>query len=167
MKTAQQILESKGYDNSQIEDVLYHNQALDMKVRAEFGVEYQPLHLWEAYYLGDADEEEIERIALKRGHDSAKGMLLSMDIRLNELAEEMPSLFLSVDQKIEILVTLQSGHPNDINPLLSKYSQLQSRFSDYVDEFCIEEEKGQFAKDLTEEQLKELAIHFINDNWQD
>lgn len=185
MKTAQQVLEAKGFDNDQINDIInfktkYSEEGFDMEVRKEFGLENEPLHLWEAYFQGDADYQVLSARAKERGYildnsnenvitnidgDGDVGALLvSMDHRLIELCENIEKY--SHDEKIEILVTLQNGHPDEINPLLNEFQSTQSRFSDYVDEFCSHEEAGRFASDLSEEEIREVAERYINDNWQ-
>lgn len=177
MKTAQQVLAAKGFDNDQIADILYHNQALDMKVREEFGVQDEPLHLWEYYYTGDADREVLAKIAKEKGFfieskietidgdGDVDGMLIAMDNRLIELCEEInngPSL----EEKLNILVTLQNGHPDDINPLLNEYQSTQSRFSDYVDEYLKVEGEGRNSEDLTDDEVKAIAYNYVSDFWE-
>lgn len=179
MKNAQQVLEAKGFDNDQILDIIYFKtkyseEGFDMQVRKEFGLENEPLHLWEGYYRGDADEKVLKVQAIKLGYTwgeedgdnyaDVESMLSAMDDRLVGLCEEIEKY--SHDEKIEILVTLQNGHPDEINPLLNEFQSIQSRFSDYVDEYCIQEESGRFASDLSEEEIREVAEHYINDNWQ-
>lgn len=97
MLNAQQILEKKGFDLTQIADIIHFKtehseEGLDMQVRTEFKVEDHPLHLWESYYIGDADEEEIELIAKEQGYDSIKTLFRAMDARLIELCENIPAL---------------------------------------------------------------------------
>lgn len=91
---AQQILESKGYDNSEINDLINYGTSvspdgLDMKVREEFGLDSEPLHLWESYYRGDANETVLEQKAAEYNTD-IDGLLRLMDIRLNELCHAVP-----------------------------------------------------------------------------
>ena len=94
MKTTQQILEKKGYDNNEINDLINYGttvspDGLDMQVREEFGLGGEPLHLWEAYYIGDANESVLEAKA-KEFNTDVKGLLHLMDIRLNALCEDIP-----------------------------------------------------------------------------
>jgi len=93
METASQILERKGYDNSEQDEIVCsgykNNDSLDIKVREEFCVD-EPIHLLEAYYLGDAGEDVLNEIAKKRGFDDYKDLLNAMDYRLLELAKEYP-----------------------------------------------------------------------------
>lgn len=98
MKNANQILSSKGYDHDEQNDIInykttYSEEGLDMKVREEFKVGDQALHLFEAYYVGDADENELNEIAIQNGHNGAEELLNAMTIRLNELCEEIPDKF--------------------------------------------------------------------------
>lgn len=44
-------------------------KGLDMKVRSEFGID-EPIHLWEAYYIGYADELVLKAQALKLGYNA-------------------------------------------------------------------------------------------------
>jgi len=87
MKTVEQILTSKGYDNSEI-DSLINWDGLDTKVREEFNVS-EPIHLWEAYYIGDGDENILNDIAKSRGLEDYSELLKEMDYRLLELAEQI------------------------------------------------------------------------------
>lgn len=93
METASQILEKKGYDNSEQDEIVCsgykNNDSLDVMVRKEFGVD-EPIHILEAYYLGDADENVLTEIAEKKGFDDYKDLLNAMDHRLLELAYEYP-----------------------------------------------------------------------------
>lgn len=83
----ERILTAKGYDNEQIQQIVYENPGFDAQVRCEFGID-QPIHLWEAYYIGDADAEEMNEIAINKGFDNYIELLAAMDGRLNQLAEE-------------------------------------------------------------------------------
>ncbi len=90
--TAQQILESKGYDNEDcIEIIAADDNSLDIQVRKYYKVEGEPLHLWEAYYIGDANEEEIEKIAKKHNCDTIEGLFSEMDDMLLNLASNYPT----------------------------------------------------------------------------
>lgn len=66
---------------------------------------------------------------------------------------------------IDLLVTLQTGHPLDVNPLLPKFHYLQSKFSDYVDS-CLYGEDGPLrdVKTLTELEVREIAENFLQDH---
>lgn len=87
--TASQILERKGYDNAQINDMIY-SVGLDLRVREKFGITGEPIHLWEAYELGDADEEELNEKAENLGYGDYHELLKSMDNELIELCEAYP-----------------------------------------------------------------------------
>lgn len=89
MKTAQEVLSAKGYDHSEIDDLISYGIGLDMDVRTEFGLDNEPVHLWEAYYKGDANEEVLAEKAKEFGCDSIDSLLHLMDIRLIELCEEV------------------------------------------------------------------------------
>lgn len=74
MKTASQILERKGFENDEINDIVNN---LDIQVREEFSKENeqaQMVHLWECYYKGDSAIED-------------ENFLTRMTDKLNELAE--------------------------------------------------------------------------------
>lgn len=90
MNTASQILAKKGYDNAEQNDIICVNEnCLDWQVRNEFGMN-EPIHLYEAYYLGEADEDEMNEIAKKSGFDDYNELLFAMDRRLIEVAEDYP-----------------------------------------------------------------------------
>lgn len=92
MNTAQSILTSKGYDNFECMDIIQANQDnLDMKVREKYGLGTEPLHLWEAYYIGDADEDVVLEAAKKHGFDDEDELFAQMDRDLLDLANEYPS----------------------------------------------------------------------------
>lgn len=94
MLSAQQILEKKGFDLDEINDIInfktkHSHEGLDMQVRSEFKVEYQPIHLLGSYYTGDGDENELLQIAQEQGYDSIDALLKMMDVRLIELCEKI------------------------------------------------------------------------------
>lgn len=87
MKTASQILEKKGYGLDEINDIICANHnSLDEVTRDKFGV-MEPIHLWEAYYLGDANEDSLLEVAKDHGFDDIKSLLKEMDMHLISLAE--------------------------------------------------------------------------------
>lgn len=89
MKTASQILEAKGYDNEEQNAIVYDHPSLDAQVRSEFGID-EPVHLWDGYYIGDADEDILTEIATSKGYDNYFELFRDMDYRLIELANEYP-----------------------------------------------------------------------------
>ena len=92
MRTASQVLEAKGYDPAQINDIVYaNNNALDIQVREVFNIN-EPIHLWECYNVGDADIEVLNNIAIQKGYKSYKALLREMNWCLIELAEDYPAL---------------------------------------------------------------------------
>lgn len=95
METVSQILEAKGYEGDEIDSIINwanrNKESLDMQTRIEFGVSDHPIHLWEAYYSGDADEEELQKIAEEKGFEDYHELLKAMDRHLLTLAEEYPS----------------------------------------------------------------------------
>lgn len=86
--TASQILEKKGYDNAEQNDIVSYK--LDGQTREHFSV-FEPVHLWEAYYKGDADLEKLSEIAVQNGFETAEDLLSAMTYHLNNLAESYPS----------------------------------------------------------------------------
>jgi hypothetical protein len=87
MKTASQILEAKGYENDEINDIVNN---LDIKVREEFKAESLPVHLWEAYYKGDASEDDLNEVAKMNECEDYDQLLKKMDESLSDLAEKYP-----------------------------------------------------------------------------
>ena len=98
MKTASQILLQKGYDHSEVENIIcYPNgqrESLDMQTRIEFGIQDEPVHLWEAYYVGDSDEEKLNEIAKSKGYEDHNELLDAATKYLNSLAESYPEKLL-------------------------------------------------------------------------
>lgn len=88
--SVERILTAKGYDNEQIQSIVYEHPNFDEKVRSEFSIN-EPIHLWEAYYIGDANEDILSEIALSKGFDNYTELLKEMDYMLLELAEQYPS----------------------------------------------------------------------------
>jgi hypothetical protein len=86
----QQILACKGYALNEIEAIVAHPGGLDEKCRAEHGVSGLPLHLWEGYYRGDADEASLQAAAAASGHESPEVLLAQMGKALLALCEEYP-----------------------------------------------------------------------------
>ena len=92
MKNAEAILKEKGYDNFEITDILQANKHnLDMQIREKYGLENQALHLWESYYIGDADEQIVLSKAIEHGFKDIDELLNQMDADLEELAINYPS----------------------------------------------------------------------------
>lgn len=91
--TAQSILESKGYSNFECADILQADPdiSLDMKVREKYGLDGEPLHLWESYYRGDASKKALKKAAKRHGFDSIDDLISAMDSDLIELAENFPA----------------------------------------------------------------------------
>ena len=93
MRTASQILESKGYDladQNEIVNIGYlDHQSLDQQVRTQFGIT-EPIHLWDGYYIGDAGEDTMNEIAQQKGYEDYKELLAKMDNSLVALAEAFP-----------------------------------------------------------------------------
>lgn len=90
MKTLEQILTEKGYGNEEIQEIVYEYPNFDEQVRTQYGID-EPIHLYESYYLGDADEEELNKTALFYGLDSYIELLAAMDGALIDLAYDYPT----------------------------------------------------------------------------
>lgn len=89
--TAQSILEKKGYNNFELIDII---SEFDMQIREKYGLEDEPLHLWESYYIGDADEETVLETVTNKGFnnfDEIDDLFDIMDRDLLELANEYPT----------------------------------------------------------------------------
>lgn len=84
MKTATQILESKGYESDHVNEVL---NSLDEQVRDKFKVT-EPVHLWETYTLGDANKDNLQKIAEENNFEDIDELLENMDWELLELTEK-------------------------------------------------------------------------------
>lgn len=54
---AQQILEQKGIESNEAASIVY--EKLDIQVRELYNVENHPVHLWESYEIGDANETDL------------------------------------------------------------------------------------------------------------
>ena len=88
----EQILKNKGYENDEIQGIIHaDDNSLDSKTRKHFGLEEEALHLWEdGYVLGDADEDNINEVALKRNYEDAGEFFRMMDNHLSNLAQRVP-----------------------------------------------------------------------------
>lgn len=95
METATQILEAKGYEGDEVDSILTWGtsevESLDLQTRIEFGIYEHPVHLWEAYYVGDADEKELFKIAKEKGFEDVEDLLEATTHHLNSLAENYPA----------------------------------------------------------------------------
>ena len=95
MKTATQILEAKGYEGDEIDSILNwangDKESLDVQTRIEFGIQDEPVHLWEAYHVGDSDEDTLDEIAKSKGFDDHNELLDAATRHLNSLAESYPT----------------------------------------------------------------------------
>jgi len=54
---AQQILEKKGIESNEAASIVC--EQLDLQVRELYNVQNHPIHLWENYCIGDANESEL------------------------------------------------------------------------------------------------------------
>jgi hypothetical protein len=95
MKNASQILEAKGYEGHEVDSIINwangDNESLDIQTRIEFGIQDEPVHLWEAYYVGDSDEKTLNEIAKSKGYYDHDELLDAATRHLNSLAESYPS----------------------------------------------------------------------------
>lgn len=95
MSTISKILESKGFAPADIDEVVHYGPensgGLDQQVRSEFNIT-EPIHLWEEYDLGEADEDELNEKAQAQGYEDYHELLNKMDRRLLQLVEELPDV---------------------------------------------------------------------------
>jgi hypothetical protein len=101
MKTAEQILEAKGYDHNEANEII--NEELDLKVRELYNVEDHPVHLWESYAIGDASEEALLKDAESnttpiKKYDDVETLFNDMTDDLNRFAEQYPAKPITVDR---------------------------------------------------------------------
>jgi hypothetical protein len=94
MKSADQILDAKGYDYDEQNDIInfksqFSEEGLDMQVRKEYSVE-EPIHLWADYAVGDANEDVLLQVAKQNGFEDVESLLDSMTKRLNSLCDDIP-----------------------------------------------------------------------------
>lgn len=106
MKTAETTLEEKGYDKHEIAKSILPE--LDAKVRELYNVQNHPLHLWEEYAIGDANEEEVladaNRIAVDKYRD-LDNLFYRMNKCLNEWAGSYPDRYtLSEEDLRDVLI---------------------------------------------------------------
>jgi hypothetical protein len=85
MKTASQILESKNVPFERIEDIVNN---LDIAIREKYKVA-EPLHLWEGYKVGDANEQTL---LAETGYSDVEVLLNDMTADLATLAENFEAL---------------------------------------------------------------------------
>ena len=92
MKTASQILEAKGYEGDEVDSIINwgngNKESLDIQTRVIYKLDAEPVHLLESYYLGDADEEKINKIAKEKGFEDYHELLNEATKHLNSLAEK-------------------------------------------------------------------------------
>lgn len=86
--TASDILAAKGYDPAQQNDIVCANSdCLDVQTREYFNVN-EPIHLYECYYIGDANEDDLNELAQTKGYADYTELLAAMDRHLTALAEK-------------------------------------------------------------------------------
>jgi len=89
MENIESVLEEKGYGNIEIMEIISANEkSLDVQTREYFGLQDQPLHLLEAYYIGDADEDILEAKAKEFDFEDIHDLLKNMGYFLFSLAEK-------------------------------------------------------------------------------
>jgi len=101
MKTAEQILEEKGYDHNEANEIVY--EELDVQVRKLYNVQNHPIHLWESYALGDATEEKLLEDAESnttpvKKYNDVENLLDDMTEDLNRLAGDYKAKPIEVDE---------------------------------------------------------------------
>lgn len=134
---AQQILEGKGYEGDTLIGLLSSDEnSLDLQVREFFGVE-EPVHLWEDYSIGDANEDVMIELAENKNFANIDCLLGAMDEKLIELAENIPYADNETYWKEE--VDFQSFSNED-------FESLEDFMSDADFEVCSEIENETFYK---------------------
>ena len=84
---ATQILENKGIEANKINE--YILSEIDCMVRETFNVAAHPVHLWDSYAIGDADEAQMLIDANCDGYwENIDDLLEDMTVELERLASE-------------------------------------------------------------------------------
>jgi hypothetical protein len=101
MKTAEQILQEKGYDHREANQIL--NEELDLEIRKLYKVDNHPIHLWESYAIGDSDEKALLKDAESnttpvKKYDDVEYLFDDMTNDLNRLAEQYKPKPIEVDE---------------------------------------------------------------------
>jgi len=88
MKTAESILMEKGFNHQEANEII--DQELDLKVRELYNVQNHPIHLWDKYSIGDANEEDILIDAESNTLPISK--YNDIDDLFNDMTEELENL---------------------------------------------------------------------------
>jgi hypothetical protein len=93
MESPDKLLQKKGFDFQESGSIIYDE--LDIKVRELYNVQKHPIHLWDRYCLGDANEVELIKDAESnttppKKYENTEKLFDDMDSDLLRLANLYP-----------------------------------------------------------------------------
>ena len=114
MKTLSTLrfLQDNSFDlNIDLSDI--ENQA-DLNTRAKFEVE-EPIHKWDGYYIGDADEDVMNEIAKKHNLDDYVELLFDIDSEFENESERLASEKLASLKNFTLEISTVENADSDIS----------------------------------------------------
>ena len=114
MKTLSTLrfLQDNSFDlNIDLSDI--ENQA-DLNTRAKFEVE-EPIHKWDGYYIGDADEDVMNEIGKKHNLDDYVELLFEMDSEFENESERLASEKLASLKNFTLEIATVENADSDIS----------------------------------------------------
>lgn len=133
----------------------------DVNTREKYEVN-EPIHKWDGYYLGDADEDVLNEVAKKQGFDNYDDLLSDMDNyfldELDKLASEKLEKMDPFTVKVE---KVEQGYPHEVSYFVytNNKEHAISEYEDYelIEEFTSHENLFRFKK--TEKELFEFSLN--------
>ena len=114
------------------------NQA-DINTREKFGVN-EPIHKWDGYYIGDADEEALNEIAKKHNLEDYDELFFEMDREFENELERLASEKLeSLDNFTLVVEKTESDYPYDVANYIIYTNNREHAIEEFGDFELVEE----------------------------
>ncbi len=114
------------------------NQA-DINTREKFGVN-EPVHKWDGYYIGDADEEALNEIAKKHNLEDYDELFFEMDSEFENEFERLASEKLeSLDNFTLEVEKTESDYPYDVANYIIYTNNREHAIEEFGDFELVEE----------------------------
>lgn len=139
-KTIDFLIENEKFEMDFKRDI---QNSADIECRDEFECT-EPIHLWEAYCIGDGDEDILNDLAKEHGCSDYEELLGEMDTRFQEIIEEKYEQAIS---ELDIAFEFHSEgrtkiYGTSMDKIKSEFSEenteIKEIYSSFPDLFCAE-----------------------------
>lgn len=153
---AQQILEKAGIGSNEAASIVY--EQLDIQVRELYNVQNNPIHLWESYCIGDANESELLKDAESNRTPAKK--YSNLEELFEDMTDDLERLAYKYAEKYEEANELQESI-NDKKTELADMKQEQSdkinEVNDLLSDFDVSYELGDTYRSIEESVLESIS----------